>query len=144
MDDKLARYFFVEVARTFHFLEVEYRFASPHLEIDTEINFAFVTFLGQHLAIEFILDEREADITCKIALVIDHKKTAHYARDEHGKLVRDGLYNFLLRRGIRERLFHNVGALGLYDKIPIKLEDYAKMLRRHGADILRDSPMDLA
>ena len=144
MDQELAEYFFAAAARTFDFLVKEYSFASPDLEVNNKIDFATVTFMGKNLAVECILDEREADITCKIARVIDGKKTTHYAVDENGVRVREGLFHLLQRRGVRERLFTSTGDLKLHDEIKTTLSDFAQMLKKHGGDILADSPAALA
>jgi len=144
MDQQLAEYFFAEAARTFDFLVKHYSFAPPELEVNNRINFATVTFMGKNLAVECILDEREADITCKIARVIDGKKTTHYAVDENGVRVREGLFHLLQRRGVRERLFTSTGDLKLHDEIKTTLGDFAQMLKKHGGDILADSPGALA
>ena len=144
MDQELAEYFFAEAARTFDFLVKDYSFAPPELEVNNKIDFATVTFMGKNLAVECILDEREADITCKIARVIDGKKTSHYAVDENGVRVREGLFHLLERRGVRELLFTKTGHLELHDKITTTLSDFAQMLKEHGGDILADSPGALA
>ena len=144
MDQELAEFFFAEAARTFGFLVQDYSFAPPELEVNNKIDFATVTFMGKNLAVECILDEREADITCKIARVIDGKKTTHYAVDENGVRVREGLFHLLQRRGVRERLFTKTGGLELHDKIKTTLSDFAQMLKEHGGDILADSPGALA
>src|SRR5215217_4249639 len=140
MDQELAEYFFAEAVRTFDFLVKDYSFAPPDLEVNNKIDFATVTFTGKNLAVECILDEREADITCKIARVINGKKTTHYAVDENGVRVREGLFHLLQRRGVRERLFTATGDLELRDKIKTTLSDFAQMLKKHGQDILANSP----
>ena len=140
MDQELANYLLDEASRTFDFLVKDYNFAPPQLEVDNKIHFATVTFMGKNLAFECILDEREEDITCKIARVIDGKKTPYYAVDDNGVRVREGLFHLLTRRGVRERLFRNIGGLDIRDKIRIAFEDFAQMLKNHGQDILADSP----
>lgn len=144
MDKQLATYFFEETSKAFGFVVNEHSFDAPQLLVDDQINFAFVTFMGKNLAIECILDEREDDVSCKIARVIDGRKTIHYAVDERGERVRESLYSLLVRRGIRERLFTKVGGLALREKIKITLNDFASMLKKHGAEVLNDSPMALA
>lgn len=144
MDQQLANYFFEEAARAFDFLVKDYSFSPPQLEVDNKINFATVTFMGKNLALACILDEREADIDCKIARVIDGKKTSHYAVDDKGVRVREGLFHLLRRRGIRERLLTPTRGLELHDRIKTTLSDFAQMLKKHGHDILADSPDALA
>lgn len=138
MDEKIARMFLDEAARAFSPV-LGGVFAPPTLEIDESIQFATVTFLGKNLALECILDPREEDIDCKVARVIDGRKTAHYAVDEHGTRVREGLAPMLRRKGVRGPLFRTVKGRSLEERIPITLEDFARMLAAHGADVLADS-----
>ena len=144
MDQQLAEYFFAEAATTFDFLVKDYSFAPPELEVNNRINFATVTFMGTNLAVECILDEREADIDCKIARVINGQKTSDYAVDDKGVRVREGLFHLLRRRGIQGPLFRKSGGLDINDAIKITLSDFAQMLKQHGGDILADSPGALA
>lgn len=143
MDRDLAQYFFDECTKALAFVVKDHNFAPPQLEIDNKINFAFVTFMGKNLAIELILDERESDITCKVARVFNGKKTTHYAVDENRIRVREGLFNLLRRRGVRERLLTRVEGLDFREQIKVMLADVARMLKKHGQEILNDSPMVL-
>ncbi len=140
MDKQLASYFFEQASTAFAFLVSEHGFAVPQLRIDESIQFAFVSFKGRNVAVECILDERESDVECKIAHVVDGRITRCYDYDERGVRVRDGIASILQRRGVRDRLFERVGDLGLKDRIRVTLSDYARMLRKHGGDILADSP----
>jgi hypothetical protein len=144
MDQQLANYFFEETSRAFAFVVSEHSFATANLQVDDKIDFAFVTFMGKNLAIECILDEREADVDCKIVRVVEGKKATHYAVDESGVRVREGLASLIRRRGIRERLFERVGERDILARIKITLDDFALMLKKHGAEILNDSPTALA
>ena len=144
MNIKLANYFREHVQRVFSFLVSEYGFEPPVLVIDDRIHFAFVTYMGKNLAIELILDEREEDVDCKIARVLEGQKTHHYERDDEGVLVRTGLYTLLVARGLPEQFFRGVGGLDLCARIPRMLEDFATMLRKHSQEILRDSPSALS
>lgn len=144
METQLADYFVDEASKAFAFLVNEYSFAPPRLEINDKIHFATVTFMAKNLAVECILDEREEDITCKIAKVIGGKPASDYEFDDNGERVRDGLYNLLVRRGVREQLITPVGGLEFRERIRIKFADCAQMLRKHGQDILADTPTALA
>jgi len=140
MDQQLADYFFAEASSTFDFLLKDYSFAPPQLEVADRIDFATVTFKARNLAVEAILDAREADVSCKIARVFDGQKTSYYAVDDQGVRVREGLFSLLNRRGVREPLFTPTRDLELRDKISVTLGDFARMLKKHGAEILADSP----
>ena len=78
MEKQLANFFFDEASRTFAALVNEYSVAPPRLKIDDEIHFAFVTFMGKNLAFECVLDERASDVTCKIARIVNGRKTTYY------------------------------------------------------------------
>ena len=67
------------------------------------------------------------------------KETEHYGRDEVGNLVREPLFAMLTRKGVRTNLFTNVSGMSLEKRIPITVEDFSRMLKQHGKDILGDS-----
>lgn len=138
MNQELSDYFLQEASSAFAFLPDAHGFAAPQLLIDDVSGFAYVVFRGKNLTVECILDEREGDIDCKVARVIGGTKTAHYAVDEDGVRVREGLASLLRRRGVREPLFRKVGDLDLSQRIRITLQDFAAMLQRHGDDIVGD------
>ncbi|MEK6529005.1 MAG: hypothetical protein AABZ36_09015 [Nitrospirota bacterium] len=139
MEDQVTKLFLKEVARVFYFLVEEYSFSKPVIDVNNKINFITATFMGKNLAIECILDVREYDIDCKIARVINGKKTNHYAVDENRNKMREGIATLLRRRGIRERLFRKVSALEPNEIIKTTLEDFAEMLKKYGQEILSDS-----
>ncbi len=147
MDKQLANCFFEEASKVFAFVTTEHSFKAPQLEMHDKINFAFVTFMGKHLAIECNLDEREGDIACIVARVIDGKRATYYdaidERDEQGVRVREHLSSFLRRRGVRERVFTCVDGLEVRERIKVTLGDYAQMLKKYGQDVLDDSPAAL-
>lgn len=148
MDKQLADYFFEETSKALAFVVNDHGFAAPQLEVRDKSNFAFVTFMGKNLAIECSLDEREGDIACIIARVMDGKRATYRDAidecDEHGTRVREHLFKMLERCGVRERLFTRVGGLKPRERIKITLEDFAQMLRKHGQEVLNDSPTALA
>lgn len=143
MDNQLTKYFFDEASNAFAFLVSDHSFAAPSLQVDENIKFTFVVFMGNNLALECILDEREIDIDCKIARVIGGKKTTFYAVDENGTRMREGLASLLRRRGVRTRLFTQVGEFDLCERIRVTLADFAAMLKNHGEEVLSDSPTAL-
>lgn len=147
MDKQLANYFFEETFKALAFVVTEHSFAAPQLEVDDKINFAYVTFMGRNLAIECSLDEREGDTTCIVARVIGGRKATHrdavHERDDSGVRIREHLSNLLKRRGVRERLFTKIGEVDLRQRILSTLADIAQMLRKHGQEVLSDSPTAL-
>ena len=143
MDKKLAQYFFDATREIFSFLTKEYSFLEPQFEIDEKINFAYTIFMAKNLAIEFILDERESDVDCKISRVVDGKKTSFFTVDKRGVRVREALHSLLARRSVREGLFTRVAELNILDRINVTLTDFSKMLQKYGQDILNDSPKAL-
>ena len=143
MDRKLADEFLREATEKFKFVVEEYSFVGPEFEIDDGVDFVFVTFVGKNLAIEVSLDGREGDIECHIARVKDGRRATYRDSldefDKQGTRVREHLFKLLWRRGVRERLFTKVGGLQLRERIPITLEDFAQMLKKHGRIILMDT-----
>lgn len=144
MEEQIAEYFFAEASKAFAFVVSEYAFAAPQLQVDGKIGFVFVTFIGNSLAIECILDGREADVDCKISRVVDGMKSTDYAVNEAGLRMREGLACLFRRRGVRDRLFGRVDELELRERIKVTLADFASMLKKHGQEILADSPSVLA
>jgi hypothetical protein len=144
MDKQVVDYFYEETSKAFGFLVSEHFFAAPQLQVEDKINFAFVTFMGKNLAIEFSLDEREGDITCILARVIGGKKAtfrdAIDERDTNGVRVREYLSSLLRRRGVQERLFSPVGGLDLRARIKVTLADFAQILTKHSQEVLQDTP----
>ncbi|MHB0916124.1 MAG: hypothetical protein ACYC5A_11050 [Thermoleophilia bacterium] len=138
--DDIDRYFMNEAEKTFEFLVSEYGFSKPILSVNRRINFTFVVFMGRNIAIECILDKRERYVECKIALVENGEKTSHYAVDETGARVREGLFSYIKQRGVSQFPFEKIDSDDLKDEIRIRLEDYAQMLRQYGEEILKDSP----
>lgn len=137
-----------ELRRTFHeivrvnlgFLLAEGRFTGPYPELDAKTGIFTVVFTGTNLAVEFVLDERDEDITCTVARMVDGQPALDYAVDTHGSLVRASLPQLLRARGIRNKLFTQVTGLPLKDQIPITLRDYACMLQTYGQMVLDDNP----
>lgn len=138
MKTELQRLFFEEVQKNFSFLQPKFRGPFPRLDIRTGV--FTVVFIGTNLAVEFILDERDEDIACKISRVINGQPTPYYAVDPQGKLVRGELSNLLLAHGIQDKVFTPVAGLSLRERIPITLGDYVRMLQKYGQKVLDDDP----
>lgn len=143
-DFAILNIFQSEVERAFAFLSSDCGFAPPCLSIDHKTSQATVTFKGKNLAVQLILDEFAEDIDCKIAAVSEGEVTKSYGRDENGAVVRESLYSRLVRKGVRESLFTKVSGMPLQSRISITVEDFARMLRNHGKDILADSSSALS
>ena len=144
MNNALVEFFQIEVDKLFSFLVTIYKFSAPQLSVDEKIRFATIAYKGKHLTIQFILDEREEYIDCKIARVFAGMTTIHYQLDNQGILVRQTLSALLRRKGVRQKLYTKVTGLSLVQKIPITLADYERMLNDYGKDILADSPSALS
>jgi len=136
----LTQKFFELAEGTFRFLVDEHQFRGPTREIDEKASLAKVKYAGKYLLIECLFDRRELHVDCKVSRVIDGRETKDYAVDPYGHLVRTDLPNLFRKRGIRDRLFRDVASLEVEQRIQVTLEDFAQMLRKHGRDILNDSP----
>ena len=130
--------FIKTASKLFEFLVSEFRFAGPILEVRRG-GLLRVIYKGRHLAIELLLDEREKDVDCKISLVRQGALTTEYATDASGRRVRVDLISLLLERGHRSPILRSAEGLELEHYIPMALEDYAKLLRQCGQDILAHS-----
>jgi hypothetical protein len=72
--------------KLFAFLPSDCGFAPPEMAVDEHALLAVLTFKGQNLAIQLLLDVRAQDVDCKVARVSNGKVTEHYGRDGAGKL----------------------------------------------------------
>lgn len=138
MKSDIQRRFIEEIEKRFGFLKPTFR--GPFLGLDAKEGILYVYFVGPNLAVEFILDERDEDIACKISRVIDGKLSPYYAVDHQGKLLRAELWELLRARGIREKMLTSVEGLSLEEQISIALNDYARMLQKYGQMVLEDNP----
>jgi hypothetical protein len=141
MNTALLEIFRDQAEKLFAFLPSDCGFALPKMAVDEHALLAVLTFKGQNLAIQLLLDVRAQDVDCKVARVSNGKVTEHYGRDEAGKLVRESLFEMLTRKGVRASLFTKVSGMSLEERIPITLEDFSRMLKQHGKDILADSSL---
>jgi len=107
-------------------------FKPPTLEINRLIHFATVTFTGTNLALECILDEREAWVEFKVARVVNGVKAQDYAVDQNGNRVRDNLFLMLQRRGVREfgLKSEHLAEQEIPEMFRIKVNAYASLLRK--------------
>lgn len=138
MKTELQRIFYETIRANLGFLFAEGRFEGPYPKLDAKTGIFTVVFLGTNVAVEFILDERDEDISCKVSRMIDGQASLAYAVDAQGRLVRASLSQLLRARGIRDRLYTKVTGLSLRDQIPITLRDYARMLQTYGQMVLDD------
>jgi len=136
MGAELRQKFLEEIQKNFGFLQP--KFKGPFLS--EEYCSLKVVFLGDNLAIELVLDEREEDISCYIARVIDGKSAPHGFIDPlHGR-IRGYLYSLLLEHGFRGKLFTLPPHLSLEKQIPLILSGYASALKKYGQRVLDDDP----
>jgi hypothetical protein len=136
MGAELRQMFLKEIQKNFGFLQP--KFKGPFLS--EEYCSLKVVFLGDNLAIELVLDEREEDISCYTARVIDGKPAPHGFIGPQGKRVRELLRHLLREHGIRGNLSIPVAGLSLKERIPITLAGLARILREYGRKVLDDDP----
>ncbi|MBC7121471.1 MAG: hypothetical protein H5T33_07920 [Candidatus Methanosuratus sp.] len=99
-----------------------------------------VVFIGENLAIELTLDERDEDIGCYISRIIEGQPAQDFAVGVGGKRVRGRLPYLLIAWGVRWPSLTKVRGLSLKERMPIQLHDYAQMLKGHGQMVLEDNP----
>ncbi len=83
----------------FSFLIEENAFKKPEIEDFHEKR--IISFYKGEIAIEIIFDEKDMDISVKLALLRNGKKQDGYRLNSEGKLIRDYLTKLLMDRGIR-------------------------------------------
>jgi hypothetical protein len=142
MDARIAKEFHDECNLAFGFLATDHGFKPATLEINPKIHFATVSFVGKNVAVECIFDDNESWVEVKIARVVNGARPTDYSTDSTGHLVREGLYPLLIRRGVRGFGPRDEGLSKkpLKEMFRIRLSKDADLLRRHGADIVSDSP----
>ncbi len=140
MNTELQRLFFEAVQKNFNFLLAEGKFKVPYPELDARTGIFAVVFMGTTLAVEFILDERDEDISCRVSRMINGQPALDYAIDGHGKLMRASLYRLISAHGIQNQLLTSLKGLTLKNRIPIQLEGYAKMLKAYAQMVIDDNP----
>jgi len=136
MKTELQRLFLEEVQKNFDFLPP--RFKGPF--VSEGYCSLKAVFFGDNLAIELVLDEREDDISCYIARVINGELAPHGFVGPNGKRVRGLLRHLLREHGIRGNLSVPVAGLSLKERIPVTLAGLARILREYGLMILNDDP----
>jgi RHS repeat-associated protein len=142
MDTTIADEFLDACNQAFGFLVTDHWFRPAILEIDAKIRFAVVSYLGKNVAVECVFDENERWVEVRIARVVNGARPVDYSTDNYGRRVRISLYPWLIERGVRgfgprEEALSN---MPLSEMFRIRLSKDAHLLRKHGADIIADSP----
>ncbi|HWI19051.1 MAG TPA: hypothetical protein VNT81_14960 [Vicinamibacterales bacterium] len=141
MDETLAKAFFAKVVQSLGFLVSEHGFSEPRFKIDDRIHFAYASFERSHLALECSCDQRDEHVDCHVVrLGVPENVDALERKD---RPWREGVYQWVKRHGGRDPLFSRPQDLSFPERIPIKLDDYAEMLKRYGGPILADDPTAL-
>ncbi|MGB9872787.1 MAG: hypothetical protein ACPLYD_14170 [Anaerolineae bacterium] len=136
MKTELQRLFLEEVQKNFGFLRPKFKgplISEGYLSLT-------VAFVGENLAIEFVLDERDEDVSCYIARVIEGKPAPFWSVDPQGKRVRGHFYALLVDHGFRGKLFTVPPGLSFREQIPIILAGYKQALQEYGKKVLEDDP----
>jgi hypothetical protein len=136
MKTELQQLFLEEIRKNFGFLQPKFKgpFVSEgYCSLE-------VVYIGNNLAIEFVLDEREQDLSCYIAQVVDGKPVPHGFIGPQGKRVRELLRHLLREQGIRGNLSIPVAGLSLKERIPITLAGLARILQEYGKEVIEDNP----
>lgn len=137
------RQLFLEVAqKEFEFLVIGGKFRGPLPELDARTGIFTVTFMGNNLAVELVLDIRDQDVSCMVARIIGDRPAEDYMIDQQGRRVRDYLTSLLEQHGISrtQLVFEKVTkGMSLSDQIPILLRNAARRLQSYGQMVLDDS-----
>lgn len=107
--------------------------------IDERTGALKIIYAGQFTGIEFWLDLRIEEISCKICLLNNGQPPGLLNEDAAGNCVREGVWNLLVEKGVRTPLLTRVSSRTFEERIPIMLGDFAKMLQDY-AHLLADDP----
>lgn len=151
MDLRKSEWFKNEVHRAFGFLVTDHQFLGPVTKNDLRIGWAYVQYRKANIGLECMLDERESDVSCEVFQIVSGQVPPSFETTEmgldfivrpraYGRLVRDYLETQIRLRGARSALFRETSGLPFEEHVASVLDDYASMLRRYGADFLRDLP----
>ena len=117
-----------------------YGFSEALLSVDPRMHSITARFFGKTLAIECIWDSKEDALEVKVARLSDGKLPTTFSVDASRRRVRDRLTSILLRRGVRAFGFRKVPAqTEVVDKWQSQVEDYARLMQKHGDAILHEA-----
>lgn len=141
MTPDIAATFHSDCVRSFAFLR-EFGFGPGQLvQVWAPEHVAEVAFLGNALAIECVLDDRERVCELKVARLRNGLLPAEYAVTADGTRVRVELTNLLVELGVRSFGLRPMGPeVELRQYWQQRIAEYARILREHGQRILADDP----
>jgi hypothetical protein len=143
MKTELRQFFFEAVQENFSWLLAKGRFQAPYIDVNQEISWlTTVVYLGENLALQLVLDERDEDVGCFVAKVVNGRPADAWKYDNHGNMVRGYLTTLLQRHATEDILsmFTRVPGKPLKERIPITLGDYALMIQSYGQHLINDDP----
>ncbi len=135
----ISKVFYETVVNEFAFLMEEYSFKGPFSDFKIcEERYVYkIWFMGRTLAIEFVLDQRDEDVSCLIVRLENGQLPSGLYVNERGERVRVYLELWLREKGFKEP-FLKVKNKNLTEKIDLLIRDYARLLRMHGDLVLQD------
>ncbi|MEQ1878038.1 MAG: hypothetical protein ABL958_15450 [Bdellovibrionia bacterium] len=141
MESRVADEFLSACNRAFGFLVNDPDFRAGTLEVDEEIHFATVRYLGKNVAVECIFDQNESVVEVKMSRVVNGITPAEYSTNSAGRRVREDLIEFLMRRGIRGFGFRKerLSIKPLTEMFQIRLSENADLIKKYGSEIMQDS-----
>jgi hypothetical protein len=122
------------------FLVRDYRFSGPILEVDDGSDIARQRYVGEHLAIEILMETREFDVRCHVGRVVDGVPTRHHAVDRQGNVVRFSLLSWIHDKVGKLPPGPRLAGSSREQEIETVVADTAKLLLEHAPEILADDP----
>lgn len=136
----ISQVFLEAIRREMTFLVDEYGFNGPYSDFRPEDQkYVYrVWFTGKSLVLEFVLDWRDQDISCYVVRLQEGRFPEGWAVNAHGQRIRISVWQWIRENGVDQPLFTKVGGLRFDEEIPIRVHDYALMLKAYGRPILED------
>jgi hypothetical protein len=140
----ISKIFYQTVASECGFLGPEYGFEGPFSDFEIcEEHYVYkIWFMGRTLAIEFVLDQRDEDVSCLIVRLENGQLPSGLYVNEQGERVRVYFMAWLESTGFKgDFINYNPNELRNKDfgeKIKMIVRNYARSLQAHGGPVLRD------
>lgn len=136
MSASLSQFFLETIRSEFAFLVEEHGFTGPYFDLSPYVYEAW--FMRKNLAIEFLFDYRDQVLSCLIVRLEEGKMPSGWAVNEKGERVRIYLELWLRKRGICGPFLTQIKPKDAREEIRIRAQDYARILRQYGGEILQD------
>lgn len=144
MEGNISLIFLQSAQREFHFLVEEYDFLGPFRDFsEGSLSRVYhIWFEKTNIRIEFSLEAiRDEDLTCYIRRLKEGITQDGWEYNSRGECVRIYFGAWLLSQ-VKSNLFSDISKLSFPERIPVRMEDYSRLLKKYGRRFLEDNPSD--